>query len=437
MPGIDLLRAGLAIILSVVIWLIVQAETNPDRQDVTSFTVPVEVVNAPPGLQVTSDPPPVRVALRAPESVWRRLAPQSLRATADASRAGEGVNDLPVRVEKLDPDVNGIPSAVPATVPVKLERVEEKSVPVRVDISGVVPFGYTYAPPVVQPEAVTVSGPASAVQQVVAAVADIRLDGVTVSVSAAYAPRPVDARSQAVTTVQVVPAAVNVSVQVSQQVTYKQVGVRPVVTGVPASGYYVVAALVDPASATLVGTPASLSGIEFVETMPIDVSNATTTVIEKVDLAVPSGASLLQPQPVTATVRIEVLQVSQTVRVPVTVIGLGAGVMLGSEPPAVDVTISGPSPTLQNLSPHDFQVLLDLSGLGPGEHSVTPHVVAPRALSVDRFSPDTVTVVLVQPTPTATTIPTATPTLTPTLVPTATATATPVPTSNAALPSAG
>ena len=97
MPGIDLLRAAIALILAVVLWLIFQAETNPDRQDVTVFTVPVEVVNAPPGLQVTTDPPQVHVALSAPENVWRRLGPQSLRATGDASHATEGLNDLPVR----------------------------------------------------------------------------------------------------------------------------------------------------------------------------------------------------------------------------------------------------------------------------------------------------------------------------------------------------
>src|SRR4051794_37907802 len=101
MPGIDFLRLVLAVLLSLVLWLIVRTETNPERQDVTLFTVPVEVVNAPAGLQVTSDPPEVRISARATEDVWRRLNVKSFRVIADAARATRGDNNLMLRVEKL------------------------------------------------------------------------------------------------------------------------------------------------------------------------------------------------------------------------------------------------------------------------------------------------------------------------------------------------
>ncbi len=409
MPGIDPLRAVIALVLAFVLWTMVQAEANPERQDVTAFTIPVEVVNARAGLQVTSDPPPVRIALRAPENVWRRLGPQSFRATADASQANAGLNDLPVRIEKLDPDVLGTPSALPPTVPVRLEQVEQKLVPVRVDIAGTVPFGYSFAPPVVKPDSVTVSGPASVLQRVVAAVVDLRLEGVTVTINSTYAPRPVDAQSNEVRNVQVDPPAVNVLVQVSQQVNYKQVGVRPVITGVPATGYYVEAVVVDPVAVTVVGNPSALSGIEFVDTQPINIGDATNTQVESVGLAAPAGVSLLQQQPVNVTVRIAALQVAQTVRVPATVTGLGPGLLLQSDVPSVDVTITGPAPTLQNLNPKDFQVVLDLSGLGPGKHVVSPSVTVPKALSLERISPEQITVTLAQPTPTPSPTPTSTP----------------------------
>ena len=415
MPVIDPLRLVLAVALSVALWLFVQAQNNPERQDVTTFSIPVEVVNAPSGLQVVSAPPDVRVEVRASERVWRRLAPQSFRATADASNATKGSNDLPVRIERQDPEVYSA-TAVPPTVPVRLEQVEEKLVPVRVAIAGAVPFGYSFSPPSVQPDSVRVSGPQSQVDQVVAAVVDLRLEGVTVSINSSYTPRPVNATFDDVKNVQVIPPAVNLTVQVNQQVNYKQVGVRPVTTGVPAGGYFVQSAVAEPATVTVVGNPSALAGIQFVETRPIDVSSASSTIVESVELAVPAGVSLLQQQPVNATVRIAALDVIQTIRVPITVTGLGPGLLLQSDLPSVDVTISGPAPTLQTLSPKDFQVLIDLSGLGPGKHSVTPNVVVPKALTLERSSPDQVTVTLAQPTPTPTATPTSTPT--PTATPT-------------------
>ncbi len=422
MPGIDPLRAIIAIVLSLVLWVVIRTEQNPEREDTTSFTVPVEVIDAPPGLQVTSDPPEVRIFLRAPERSWDQLGPQSFRAVAEAGAAVEGLNELQVRVEKLNLEVRGDPVAVPATVPVRLEALEEKIVPVRVEIAGGVPFGYTYAPPIAQPANVTVGGPASLVRGVVAAVVDLRLDGVTVSVNSTNAVRPVDVRSQDVRNVQLNPSAVNVTVQVSQQVTYKQVGVRPVTSGVPAPGYVVESVSVDPASVTLVGNPTSLSSIEFVDTRGVSVTDATSAVVETTELEVPGGVSLLQQSPVTVTVRVSPLTLTQTVRVPVSVSGLRGGILMQSELPAVDVTVSGPAPTLQDLNPTDFQVQVDLSGLGPGKHQVRPLVIVPEALSVVRYSPEQLTVTLAQPTPT----PTATPT--PTLEPTATSSPTSTPT---------
>jgi YbbR domain-containing protein len=187
------------------------------------------------------------------------------------------------------------------------------------------------------------------------------------------------------------------------------VGVRPVITGVPATGYYVEAVVVDPVAVTVVGNPSALSGIEFVDTQPINIGDATNTQVESVGLAAPAGVSLLQQQPVNVTVRIAALQVAQTVRVPATVTGLGPGLLLQSDVPSVDVTITGPAPTLQNLNPKDFQVVLDLSGLGPGKHVVSPSVTVPKALSLERISPEQITVTLAQPTPTPSPTPTSTP----------------------------
>ena len=58
------------------------------------------------------------------------------------------------------------------------------------------------------------------------------------------------------------------------------------------------------------------------------------------------------------------LTVSQTLRVGPTLQGLGPGLELVGDVQRVDVSLNGPAPTLQTLTPRDFQVVLDLSGLG-------------------------------------------------------------------------
>jgi YbbR domain-containing protein len=297
---------------------------------------------------------------------------------------------------------------------VVVEEVSERIMPVRLNILGNVPFGYAYSTPRIAPENVTVSGASSAVQRVESVVADIRLDSLTVSLNATYAPRPLDARGAEVRTVRVNPSTVNVEVPVAQQVGYKEVGVRPVVRGRVAAGYLLQPIEVEPATVmTVVGSPSALSAVSFVDTEPVDVSNISTPVVRRVLVEPPTGLTLLQPQPVSLTIRVTSLTVSQTLRVAASIQGLGQGLEIVGDIQPVDVTLNGPAPVLQTLTPRDFRVVLELNGLGPGRHDLEPKVAVPGSFTLERVEPARVTVTLrAAPTP----LPSPTPILAPTPV---------------------
>jgi YbbR domain-containing protein len=390
---LDIGRAIIALGLACALWIVVQNEQNPERTDIPAFSLPVEVVNPPAGLVVVSEQPQIQVRVRMPSESWSLLRPGSFRATADASSAIPGVNELPVRVETLEPRVRQV-DPVPALVNVVVEEISERIMPVRLNILGNVPFGYAYSTPRIAPENVTVSGASSAVQRVDSVVVDIRLDGLTVSLNATYAPRPLDARGAEVRAVRVNPSTVNVEVPVAQQVGYKEVGVRPVVRGRVAAGYLLQPIEVEPATVTVVGSPAGLSNVSFVDTEPVDVSNLSSSVVRRVQVVPPTGLTLLQPQPVSLTIRVTPLTVSQTLRVQPSIQGLGGGLEIVGDVPAVDVTLNGPAPTLQTLTPRDFRVTLDLSGLAAGRHELEPRVAVPGGFTLERVEPARVAVTI-------------------------------------------
>ncbi|HZO29290.1 MAG TPA: CdaR family protein [Chloroflexota bacterium] len=413
-------RAIIALGLACALWIVVQNEANPERTDIPALTVPVDMVNVPPGLLVVSEQPQIQVRVRMPSESWSLLRPGSFRATADAGNASPGVNELPVRVEALEPRVRQV-DPIPPLANVALEEVSERIMPVRLNILGNVPFGYAYSTPRIAPENVTVSGPSTAVQRVDSIVVDIRLDGLTVSLNATYAPRPLDARGTEVRAVRVNPSTVNVEVPVAQQVGYKEVGVRPVVRGRVAAGYYLQPIEVEPSTVTVVGSPGALTNVSFVDSEPVDVSNLSSSVVRRVQVVPPTGLTLLQPQPVSLTIRVTPLTVSQTLRVSPTIQGLGPGLEIVGDVPQVDVTLNGPAPTLQTLTPRDFRVAVDLAGLGPGRHEVEPQVAVPGGFTQERVEPARVTVTIRA---LATPVPSPTPILAP---PTPAAEATPVP----------
>ena len=410
---VDLGRGAFAAGLSVLLYFVALNETNPESRNQTNFLVPVEVVNIPSGLVNTDRPPPVRLWVRAPLNVFTRLRADSFTAQVDATTAHAGDNDgLPITVRTTDPDVRAA-DPDPATVRLHLEELEERVLPVRVNLVGQVPSGYHLGQPRADPASLTVGGAATLVGRAVEAVVDVHVDRVTVSINGAFTPRMVDERGNDLRDLNLrpTPAAVNVSVPITQQTQYKELGIRPVVNGQPAPGYVLQPLEMNPSAATLAGDPAALESANFIETAPIDVTGIATTAVRNVALVPPAGTLLLQQgQTVSVTIRVTALVVTQTVRVPPSVVGLGPSVVLMRPPDPVAVTISGPAPTLSTLAlnPSDFQITVDLSGRGAGRWNVTPSLQKlPTGLTLNDIEPKQVSVELREapPTPVPTPIP--------------------------------
>lgn len=397
--------AVLALLLSTTLWMLVVNDQNPERVDTPDIAIPVEIGKVPPGLVVMSSIDPVRFKIRAPKDRWISIRTSSFRASIDLSRLGPGIHAVPVVPEVSDPQMRVL-EVIPSSVSVRLEEVQERTVPVKVNLIGNVPFGYVYGVPKVEPEVVVVSGPASLVQTVETASVDVRLEGISVDIDSAFHPLPVDSSGGTVRSIRLTPQTVKIRVPVQQQVSYKQVGVRATIAGSVAQGYWVQSVSVEPPTVTVVGDPKVLAGINYLETGAIDLNGASSSVVQELRITVPQGVSLLQQQAVRVRVSISPLQTSQTVRVAPRVINLDTNLRLASAPPSIDVTLQGPAPIMQGLGVDALGVVLDAAGLGDGVHKVKPSVSTPPTVSVASVSPETVNLVL-EVAPTSTPLPTA------------------------------
>src|SRR5579859_7680621 len=190
---IDLGRAFFAIGLSVLLYFVAVSETNPFDQRETGFSVPVQVVNAPPGLVVTTPQQSVRLWVTAPQNVFNRLGPENFTSQVDLTGAKAGDNQLPITANSTDPQVSSL-STDPATLLIHLEEVRDQVIPVRVNLQGQVAQGYTVGTTSIDPPRVTVTGAASLVGRASEAIVDVNIDHVTVSVNGAFTPRIVDDR---------------------------------------------------------------------------------------------------------------------------------------------------------------------------------------------------------------------------------------------------
>jgi YbbR domain-containing protein len=381
-----------SLLLSIILWAYVTNEANPPRTDIFPSPIAVAVRGQPPGTQLMNEPANVQVRVSAPADVWSRLRPNSFAAYVDLGGAAPGLVEREVRVETTEPQARVL-EVTPDRVSVRLEAIARRQVPVRPVLEGALPFGFNYDPAQVTPNQVFVSGPASLVDRVEVAVANVRIEGSRVSISQTFPLYLVDAQGNRLSGVTVEPDSVTVNVEIVQQIHYRAISVSPFIRGTPAPGFWLRNVSVEPAVLTAVGDRATLEGITFLRTTPIDVTGLRADVQRLAEVELPRGVSLSGPNSVAINLSIASLAGTSRVSVLPTIVGHGPDTEAQPAGP-VEVTLSGDLPTLQAVDPATVVATVDVTGLRPGVYEVAPRVTVPPGLTLVGVAPARVTVVI-------------------------------------------
>jgi YbbR domain-containing protein len=362
--------------------------------------VSIERINQPNGTYVTSQQlATLIVSYRVAADAAAPVTVDTFAATIDLSkydmRSAGQAQSLPVTVRSLN-DAVTVLSWQPQSIPVVLDTLATNpTVRVLVD-HGTVPAGLEVGTPTITPSTVTATGPRAQLNQVVQAVAAVAIDTSGIDVNQQVDLRAVDANGAQVESVELNPASVLVQISVRTVETNKTVPVRPAVTGNPAVGYEIRGIASNPPIITLRGAPAALSGITEVTTQPFSVSGLAATKAFKATLIIPKGLTLSPDHAATVTVTVAVAPQtgSRTFLVGVTCTGAQPGTSCLPQLSQISVTLAGPIAALAGLKAAQLTPTLDVSGLGPGEHNVTPVLSLPAGISVLAFSPAQVPVVI-------------------------------------------
>lgn len=406
----------LALFLGIVIWAVAITSENPLVVRTFPENIPVDLENIPPGLvPLSGEGETVQLQVRAPKQWWdqvdrssRQARAARFRAWVDAAGLSAGLYELPVQVEMAEPASREVRilAVTPERIPVRLDRIEERELSVEVEIVDrtSVPTSYEIQTPAVEPATVRVRGPASRLNEIDRVVAQVQVNGARAPVQVEAPLVLLDRQGNQVPTgsrsvdVQVTPDRVLVNVPIQQRQGYRELIVRPVVVGKPAPGYWISNIEVSPQTISVVGLPAAVERLApIVETEPIDVSGLPAGAITRdVEVQLPDDVSPLQGNRlVQVRIVVEALKSSAQVAVQPTWSGLAAGLTVERvTPDKIDVIVEGPVDELETLRPEDVSVVLDLTGLQPGTHLVSPRVFVPGSLTVASVLPQQVEVVI-------------------------------------------
>lgn len=400
--AINLRTFLLALVLAIAVWISAVTAADPDEVH-PPITVPLEVIGKDNSLVMTNSlPATVDVTLRAPKSVWELLTAQenSVRAILDLSglSAGEHVVDIKVQMTERPTQ---IVLTNPATATVNLEPFATQTLPINLSLSGQSATGYRAGEATLEPTVVTVSGPQSLVEKAKRARVQVNLSGTRESVDQAIPIDILDEKNAVLDGITITPQTVHVSIPISQQGGFRELAVKVVVQGQQAPGYRLENISVFPPVITVFASDPQLikniSGV--VETQPLDITDAKDKITTRLGLNLPENITIVGAQTVQVEVGISAIQTSLTLsNQQISITGLPAGMIAQISPQTVDVILSGPLPVLEVLSPQDFTITVDVTGLDIGVHQLTPkvHTLVDNVL-VESMLPGTIEVVLSLP----------------------------------------
>lgn len=146
----------LSLVFSLVLWFFVMGEQKLEL----GYTVPLELKNVPTGLMVANDVPSlVNIRISGPRTVLANLRPSDISIVVDLGDLQPGLTSFKRLEERLNiPSVLKVTRLSPSYIDVKLERIKEKTVPVRVTLAGSLPDGYSLGEVGVKPNRIVLKG---------------------------------------------------------------------------------------------------------------------------------------------------------------------------------------------------------------------------------------------------------------------------------------
>jgi YbbR domain-containing protein len=367
-------------------------------QSVREFngTIPITPLNIPPDARLQTDLPAVTsvryLSISDPGAI---ASTDSFQASVDLASVDPeaGPTSVTVRVVSVDPRFQAV-SWEPPVVQVTLDPVKTRSgIEVRV-VTNPTPEGLDVRPAVVDPETVSVRGPASVVDRVARVEANVLIEPNGLDIDRDVELIPVDEVGDRLTPIDVNPPTAHVFIAVFSDLESRPLPVTPVLGGTQAAGYEVTGIDVDPLIVTVEGDADAILGLTEAPTESVSINGVTQNVVQEVGLDLPEG---VQPAGgidvrVRVTVTITPLAGTRSFDAGIVPSGTQAGLGYRLSTNNAIALVGGPIADLERLDAAEFELLAPVGGLGPGVHEVALTANLAVGLSLVSVEPPTVTV---------------------------------------------
>ncbi len=392
----------ISVIVAIILWLYAVSELNPETTK-PIYDIPVEIINMDvlneKNLTLAEEPEKsITVRIRGLANDIRKVNTSTLKAVLDLSEIDwTGSQMVTLDIEGLLPrevKLDKIPE-----IPVTINKITRKLIPVVVEWTGDVEEGYRVHEPIVEPRSISIYGAESLVDRVVQGVVQLNLDKDVGTIEQSILIKLVDSegrivesnylnmrQSSALVTIPIYPV--------------KTVAVRANVTGEPAEGFVVDNISVNPAQIEVNGYASIIENISSLPTEAVDIQGAVDNIRTTVNVLLENGVYLEPGQTSEVSVIVNISETTVNTRLTIEEIGIqnipeGYGATVVNAP--VIIQLRGPYTVINNITIQDLAPAVDLSQLPDGEltsgqYQLPLIISVPERTEVINISTETVTV---------------------------------------------
>lgn len=387
----DVLTKLLSVVAAFILWSYFMGSQNPTRtleyKDISVQLTGVDQLYNNYNLKIIEGADAtVDVKVSGSTNRLATLTASQIKVQADVSESitAPGTYQLPYTVILPESGMT-CENRSPDSITVTVDEMETKKVPVSVKLSNEAGKNYIFGDPQLSAKTVRVSGPATIVDEIATAVIDVDTNGLKRTLTDNYSYKLVNSKGTQVDTT-------NISREVSSvtvTLPVKEVKSVPLaVTVSPEEDASGISTSISPKSVKIIGDPETVDTIDSIALGAINATTADNGDTHEFDIEAPTGVSLYDGQPTSATVTVSVAK-DTTREYTITDITLNdedkdndATVTLNTQ--SLDVTLTGPEKLLDEIRAEDIQAVAELSSkeLSDGEHTIGVTVSSPDGTTV-------------------------------------------------------
>lgn len=375
------------------LWLYITSVSNPVRS--YKKNIPVTIINEE-GLEqyrlalLPGQKPYVTLTLKGTINDIYSINEDQFKVVVDlgAYVLKKGENNIPVQIQQ-SPDIVKILNSDNLWVKISLDDLVEKTVPLKVAVTGKAKEGYYPMTPANNITDVSVKGPSKFVKLIDRGEVKCDIGGMYRDLNIILPIQAVDANGNTIGEVNVQPKSIGVKIPIKRA---KTVSINVKTMGKLSGDRVLDKVAVMPEKVDIIGEESIINNINSLDTQPIDLASSNLDEISA-KLVVPKGVTLVNNT--NGYVKVKVYSstiLNKDISLAVKTINADNNYNITLDEDKVTITISGLESAINNLKSQDIECYVDLSSMKEGQHNLPVNVNLPEGIKIVSKSPENITV---------------------------------------------